>query len=101
MWECPNFASIEGRDILIISPQGIKRERNKYMNVYQSGYFIGKIDYESGIYTHGDFEILDYGFDFYAPQITEIPDGRIIMIGWASMWYNIMPEEEDGWAGTA
>ena len=99
MWECPNFASIEGRDILIISPQGIKRERNKYMNVYQSGYFIGKIDYESGIYTHGDFEILDYGFDFYAPQITEIPDGRIIMIGWASMWYNIMPEEEDGWAG--
>ena len=98
MWECPNFANIEGHDILIISPQGIKRELNKYMNVFQSGYFIGKIDYESGIYTHGDFEILDYGFDFYAPQITEAPDGRYIMIGWADMWYNIMPEGEDGWA---
>lgn len=99
MWECPNFANIEGRDILIISPQGVKRERNKYMNVFQSGYFIGKIDYASGIYIHGDFELLDYGFDFYAPQITETPDGRTIMIGWASMWYNIMPEKEDGWAG--
>ena len=45
MWECPNFANIEGHDILIISPQGIKRELNKYMNVFQSGYFIGKIDF--------------------------------------------------------
>ena len=99
MWECPNFANIEGRDILIISPQGVKRERNKYMNVFQSGYFIGKVDYEKGIYIHGDFELLDYGFDFYAPQITEAPDGRTLMIGWADMWYNIMPEEEDGWAG--
>lgn len=98
MWECPNFANIEGHDILIISPQGIKREQNKYMNVYQSGYFMGKIDYDKGIYIHGDFEILDYGFDFYAPQLTELPDGRTIMIGWADMWYNIMPEHDDGWA---
>lgn len=99
MWECPNFATIDGHDILIISPQGVKREQNKYMNVFQSGYFIGKLDYESGIYTHGNFEILDYGFDFYAPQITEMPDGRTVLIGWADMWYNIMPEQEDGWAG--
>lgn len=99
MWECPNFANIEGHDILIISPQGVKRERNKYMNVFQSGYFVGKLDYETGIYVHGDFELLDFGFDFYAPQVTETPDGRTIMIGWADMWYNIMPEQADGWAG--
>ena len=99
MWECPNFANIEGYDILIVSPQGIKRELNEYMNVYQSGYFIGKLDYSSGIYVHGDFEILDYGFDFYAPQITEVPDGRKILIGWADMWANPMPEQNDGWAG--
>ncbi len=99
MWECPNFANIEGHDILIISPQGIKRELNKYMNVFQSGYFMGKVDYDKGVYIHGKFELLDYGFDFYAPQITEAPDGRTLMIGWADMWYNIMPEQEDGWAG--
>ena len=99
MWECPNFANIEGYDVLIISPQGVKRELNKYMNVFQSGYFIGKLNYETGVYSHGDFELLDYGFDFYAPQITEVADGRTIMIGWADMWYSRMPEETDGWAG--
>ena len=99
MWECPNFAKIDGHDILIISPQGIKRELNKYMNVFQSGYFVGKLDYASGIFTHGDFELLDYGFDFYAPQITETPDGRTVLIGWADMWYGQMPEAEHGWAG--
>ena len=99
MWECPNFANVEGHDILMMSPQGIKRELNKYMNVYQSGYFMGNFDYETGVFTRGEFELLDYGFDFYAPQITELPDGRTIMIAWADMWQSPMPEQEDGWAG--
>ena len=99
MWECPNFARVEGNDILIFSPQGVKRELNKFMNLYQSGYFIGNLDYKTGVYIHGGFELLDYGFDFYAPQVTETPDGRTIMIGWADMWANPMPEREDGWAG--
>lgn len=99
MIECPNFSNIEGKDILICSPQGIKREQNMYMNLYQSGYFIGKLDYDTGIYSHGDFELLDYGFDFYAPQFTKIPDGRTIMIAWLQMWYSRLPEDVDGWAG--
>ncbi len=99
MWECPNFANVEGKDVLIISPQGIKRVGNMYKNLYQSGYFIGNLDYETGTFAHGDFELLDYGFDFYAPQITEAPDGRTILIGWLDMWYNWMPEQPDGWAG--
>ncbi|MBO4401946.1 MAG: glycoside hydrolase family 32 protein [Selenomonadaceae bacterium] len=99
MWECPNLASVEGKDVLILSPQGIKRVGNKFMNVFQSGYFIGRLDYSSGIFKHGEFELLDYGFDFYAPQITQIPDGRTIMIGWLDMWYSPMKEDVDGWAG--
>ena len=99
MWECPNFARIEGYDVLILSPQDVKREINKFINVHQSGYFIGKLDYETGVYSHGDFEILDYGFDFYAPQVTETPDGRIIMIAWLDMWGGRFPEDADGWAG--
>ncbi len=99
MWECPNFATIDGKDVLIFSPQDVKREINSYLNVYQSGYFIGKLDYKTGIYTHGEFELLDYGSDFYAPQITQLPDGRTIMIAWLDMWNNPMPEQADGWAG--
>ena len=99
MAECVNLASVEGKDVMIFSPQGIKRVGNMYKNLFQSGYFIGKLDYETGIFVHGDFELLDYGFDFYAPQITKIPDGRTIMIGWLQSWFTPMTEDVDGWAG--
>ena len=29
---------------------------------------------------------LDSGFDFYAPQVVKMPDGRNIMIAWKEMW---------------
>lgn len=99
MWECPNFATIDGKEILILSPQGIEQEGIVYQNVYQSGYMVGNLNYETGIFTHEDFHLLDYGSDFYAPQITQTPDGRTILIGWLDMWYEKMPEQEDGWAG--
>lgn len=99
MHECPNFATVEGKDVMLLSPQGIKRVGNMYKNLFQSGYFVGKLDYETGIFIHGDFELLDYGFDFYAPQVTKIPDGRTIMIAWLQSWFTVEVEQEDGWAG--
>lgn len=98
MWECPNFAEIDGRDVLIISPQGIKPEGRKFLNQFQSGYMIGNMNYNTGVFTHGDFDILDYGFDFYAPQVTQAPDGRCILIGWLDMWGSEFAEQSDGWS---
>lgn len=98
MWECPNFATIDNCDVLILSPQGVHPEGKKFLNVHQSGYFLGSLDYNTGIYSHGDFDILDYGFDFYAPQVTQAPDGRTILIGWLDMWESEFPENVDGWA---
>lgn len=98
MWECPNFGTIDGYDVLIISPQGVKPEGNKFLNVHQSGYLIGDLDYDTGKFSHGEFDILDYGFDFYAPQITQAPDGRTILIGWLDMWESPFPENTDGWS---
>ena len=98
MWECPNFATIDGQDVLIFSPQGVKPEGNKYLNWHQSVYMLGNLNYETGIFTHGNFDILDYGFDFYAPQITQTLDGRTVLIGWLDMWAGTFPEDTDGWA---
>lgn len=42
MWECPNFAQIDDYEALIFSPQGVKPEGNKFLNVHQSGFFLGK-----------------------------------------------------------
>ncbi len=75
MWECPDHFSVDGHRYLSLSPQGLPTEALRYQNVHQSGYF--KAD--EGLQ---DFEEWDYGFDFYAPQSFEAPDGRRIIYGW-------------------
>ena len=99
MWECPNFGEIDGREVLILSPMNIKAEGKKFLNHQQSGYMLGEMNYDTGIFTHGEFDLFDYGFDFYAPQIMQVPDGRCILIAWLDMWQTPMLEQNDGWAG--
>ncbi|WP_336296606.1 glycoside hydrolase family 32 protein [Bacillus pinisoli] len=100
MWECPDIFHLDGHDILLMSPQGMKPEEHKYHNLHQSGYCIGHFDYETGIYQHGPFEMLDYGFDVYAPQSTIDDQGRRIVIAWMNMWESDMPEQQHEWAGS-
>lgn len=75
MWECPDVFTVGGHRYLSVSPQGLPHGDTKYQNVYQSGYF----HYDNGL---TDFTEWDTGFDFYAPQTFEAPDGRRIIIGW-------------------
>lgn len=85
MWECPDFFSLDGKDFLIVCPQGLDSQEFKYQNVYQAGYFPIEIDLENKKYKLSEFEELDYGFDFYAPQSFEDSSGRRILIGWMGM----------------
>ncbi|MDD6794445.1 MAG: sucrose-6-phosphate hydrolase [Clostridiaceae bacterium] len=91
MWECPSVLNIEGKDVLIFSPQGLEKEEFKNQNIYQSGYLVGNLDYDKLKYSHNEFKELDMGFDFYAPQAFVDDKGRNIMIGWMGL-----PEEEQG-----
>ena len=76
MWECPDLFEISGRKFLSLSPQGVPHQKVIFQNVYSSGYF--KFSEDSlGRYTEWDC-----GFDWYAPQTFETPDGRRIIIGW-------------------
>lgn len=99
MWECPDLFGLQDKDVLIISPQGIEKEGIYYHNHHQSGYLVGNLNYETGILTHGAFNLLDHGFDFYAPQTTIDEKGRRILVAWMSMWEDEMPTKEFGWAG--
>ncbi len=99
MWECPNFAEVDGQDVLIFSPMDLKTDDGKFYHDKASGVLIGKLNYRTGIFDHGDFQYLDRGFDFYAPQVLQAPDGRAIIIGWMDMWNVDMHETQDGWAG--
>lgn len=98
MWECPDIFNLDDSGqttyILSFSPQGLERGREKFQNVYQSGYLIMTRDqvYQTG----GDqvrqvqldqesFREWDYGFDFYAPQTFQDPSGRRLLIAWAGL----------------
>jgi beta-fructofuranosidase len=99
MWECPDLFSLDGQDVLVMSPQGVKPEGNLYHNLHQAGYVLGELNYETGTYSHGSFDLLDYGFDFYAPQTTIDGEGRRILIAWMDMWESEMPTQKYNWAG--
>ncbi|MGM0974644.1 MAG: glycoside hydrolase family 32 protein [Bacillota bacterium] len=82
MWECPDLFELDGQEILLVSPQGLEPSGYEYHNLFQSGYFSGKLNYEKAQFTHGSFAELDRGFDFYAPQTFKDDSGRRILYGW-------------------
>lgn len=97
MWECPDFFHLDGMDILLMSPQGLEADGDRFRNLNQTGYLLGKVK-DKKLEHHGFVEI-DHGHDFYATQTMLTPDGRRVMIAWMNAWDSPMPEIEDGWAG--
>ncbi|MBP3039811.1 sucrose-6-phosphate hydrolase [Bacillaceae bacterium Marseille-Q3522] len=99
MWECPDYFELDGHGVLLFCPQGLAHEQDRFQNIYQSGAFVGeKLDYETGEFNHNDFQELDAGFDFYAPQTTETPDGRRILVGWMGLPEISYPTDRENWA---
>lgn len=83
MWECPDLFEIDGQWFLCVSPQGVAQTDDRFQNVYACGYFPLYGDFR-GDCTLGEFQTLDKGFDFYAPQ--SFLDGtRRIQFGWMGM----------------
>ncbi|QLK86459.1 sucrose-6-phosphate hydrolase [Staphylococcus sp. 17KM0847] len=98
MWECPDYFQLNGKDVLVFSPQGIASEGARYKNIFQSGYIIGELNFDTLEMTHGDFIELDNGFDFYAPQTLTDEVGRRVMIGWMGLPDTEYPTDKEGWA---
>ncbi len=99
MWECPDFFTLQGKQVLMFSPQGIAAQGYANRNLFQSGYIVGHWQPGEAFVQETIFHELDHGHDFYAPQSFLTPDGRRIVIGWMDMWESPLPEQQDGWAG--
>lgn len=102
MWECPDLFSLDGRDVLIMSPIQIQQQGLEYHNISSTVAWIGEVDWQTGKMQVANFHEIDFGMDFYAPQTMEDPQGRRIMVAWMQMWDRTLPTHDLGhqWAGS-
>jgi len=86
MWECPDFFALDGKQVLLVSPQDMTPIGLEFHAGNCTACFIGDYDPEGEGFVRQSVQAVDYGIDFYAPQTLEAPDGRRIMIGWMQNW---------------
>ena len=94
MIECPDYNEELG--LLVDCEQFQPSEGNIHLNIHTTRFYTGKIDYNNGKFLENNSGIIDYGFDFYAPQIFA---GAPVMIGWLNMWDRNIPSAKYGFAG--
>ena len=85
MWECPDYFELDGKHVLLTSPQDMLPEELEFHNGNGTLCVIGSID-EDGNFCEENCQSVDYGIDFYAPQTVLTRDGRRIMIAWMQNW---------------
>ncbi|MBQ9348423.1 MAG: glycoside hydrolase family 32 protein [Oscillibacter sp.] len=100
VYECPDYFVIDGREVLLSSPQNLPPQGLKCQNVHSGLFMLGNLNFETGRFHVDAMGEIDSGFDFYAAQTLRMPDGRVIMIAWKEMWDRNFPTRKEGWAGT-
>ena len=101
MWECPDFFRLDGKWVVLTSPQDMLSQGFEYHNGNGTLCLIGDYDKETGTFLEEHNQSIDYGIDFYAPQTVLTPDGRRVMIGWMQNWdtCNHRRKHDEAWFG--
>ncbi|OON90248.1 MAG: hypothetical protein ATN32_04405 [Candidatus Epulonipiscium fishelsonii] len=97
MFECPDMFSLDGKDVMLMSPMFVPREAHRFHNLHSAVYVVGKLEDDS--FKEEYHDEIDGGLDFYAPQTFFDGETRI-MIGWLQSWGRTIPTHEMGhnWA---
>ncbi len=86
MWECPDFFNIGDTAVLLTSPIGMTANEPEYHAGNGTLCQTGTYDRAAKRFIPHHAQVVDHGFDFYAPQTLKAPDGRRILIGWMQNW---------------
>lgn len=86
MWECPDFFELDGKGVIVVSPQDMLPEGLEYPNGNGTLCLIGEYDEIADTFTMESHQSVDYGIDFYAPESVATADGRRVIIGWMQNW---------------
>ena len=86
MWECPDLFELDGKDVLLVSPQEMAAIGLEFHPGNANVCLIGRYDRESFHLMRERVQAIDYGLDFYAPQTLLTEDGRRVMIAWMQNW---------------
>ena len=95
MWECPDFFPLDGKQVLLVSPQEMRPIGLEFHAGYGTVCMIGAYDKENHCFTREQVQAIDYGIDFYAPQTLETYDGRRVMIAWMQNWTTSSSQPHD------
>lgn len=98
MWECPDFFALDGKQVLITSPQEMLPAGLEFHNGNGTLYITGSYDGEHN-FREETYGAIDHGIDFYAPQTAIAPDGRRIMAGWMQNWDTQALKPDFKWFG--
>ena len=86
MWECPDFFPLDGKHVLLVSPQEMAAIGLEFHPGNANVCLIGKYDCKAHHLNREYVQAIDYGLDFYAPQTLLTEDGRRVMIAWMQNW---------------
>ncbi len=86
MWECPDFFPLDGKQVLLTSPQEMLPMSLEFHAGFGVICLVGAYDVGKHCFCRESVQAVDYGTDFYAPQTLLTPDGRRVMIAWMQNW---------------
>jgi beta-fructofuranosidase len=94
MIECVDYH--EDLNLLVYSEQDFPSDNPHCLNIHSCEYEIGHLNEQYKFISKEGKKLIDYGFDFYAPQITD--EGHYL-IAWLNMWDRNNPSSQYGFAG--
>jgi len=92
MWECPSYVEIGEMAVLFLSPENRRGIRHSTL------YYLGRLNYETGKFQVFSEGRTDWGSEFYAPQVVNTGE-RKILTAWMDNWEAERKSEEYLWCG--